>query len=184
MKYLQTYSEQSELCNESLRDKMTPVSDEEIINKLKDKNYPNHPKIISHLFYDKKIDLLKSIINDKDVNISPEGLNELLSLSCNHGYTDLVKLCIEKGVDIQQSYNSIQGVTDLLVISHKYDDILKILVDAGLDPKKTIQKAEDDEYYNHVGYYETIIELIKKFNLEDEFEGIIDNYEKYYKPNM
>jgi len=168
--------------NEKLTDKMTPVTDDDIINKLKESD-KNHASIISTIFYKKNFDLLSKIINS-DVELSQDGLNELLSLACRYGHKDLVEYSIEKGADLQQWKNSSYEATDLLVLAHEYDDILSILVQSGLDPEETIERAEENEYFNNTQYYEIIIDLIYKFNLEDEFYGIIYNYEEHYKPNM
>jgi len=93
MKYLQTYSEQSELCNESLRDKMTPKSEDDIRNKIK--NQPFYEKVLLSAEYG-LLDILKDALENSGTLVDNEFINEVLKKASKKGQTDIVLYLIDK----------------------------------------------------------------------------------------
>ena len=86
MKYLQTY-------NESLRDKMTPVSDDDIRNKIK--GQPFYGRVLLSAEYG-LLDILKDALENSGTLVDNEFINEVLKKASKKGQTDIVLYLIDK----------------------------------------------------------------------------------------
>ena len=75
MKHLKTYTEQSKLCNESLRDMMKPKSDDEIEDAIK--NLPNEKRVYYFIKHG-MIDELKKVFENSSIDVNTEAANFLL----------------------------------------------------------------------------------------------------------
>ena len=81
MKHLRTYNEQSELCNESLRDEMKPMSDEQIKDKVGDEKFEEYKKLTElEEFLNKKPFTTCEILNNLPDNLYPETLTDTIKL--------------------------------------------------------------------------------------------------------
>jgi ankyrin repeat protein len=117
MKYLKTY-------NESLRDKMTPKSDEEILKELGDLTPDDM------LFQSSKYNFLKGVKKalemGADINYKNKINNTSLIMSSGKGYKNVVELLLKNDADV--NIRNIGGFSALNLASKKgYKEIVELL---------------------------------------------------------
>jgi ankyrin repeat protein len=156
MKYLKTY-------NESLRDKMKPKSDEEILRELDDLSPEELLFISIENNYIKGVEKVLKL--GADINYKYKyGWTPLLFATMK-GHKDIVEFLIENGADINVKYGA-DGNTPLLFATRcEYKDIVEILLKNGADTN-----IKDDRGYTALMYAseyfykdKEIIKLLKKY---------------------
>ena len=174
---------------ESVRDKMTPKSEEDILNRVKDYS----PEKIFDLSFRMKFPFLLKYAIEKGASPELENDNGVpyFILACIEGLYDFVKIFIEEGVDINMQvrrertplieavYERHKDVVKLLLdngadvnilddigstaIFHSYDvDITKMLIEHGADINAKDKFGRTALYYaRELGYSNDIIELLQ-----------------------
>jgi len=122
MKYLQTY-------NESLRDKMTPKSKEEILKKIKGLE----PEEILKLGADSNTMELIDIALEEGADVN-HSLAEALLSAAMKGHVDITKKLLQYGADPNLGFKY-----SIYAIYNKFE-IMKLLIEYGLDIN-----ADDDQ---------------------------------------
>ena len=153
MKYLKSY-------NESLRDKMKPKSDEEILKGLSNLT-PNEL-----LFKSTENNFLKGVKKAIDLGVDinivdKHGWTALMYTSVN-GDKKIAELLIQNGADINiRNYN--ENVALIIATMNNQKEIIKLLIQNGADiniKNRFGRTALDLAFYKK---FNDIVELLKKY---------------------
>jgi hypothetical protein len=159
MKYLKTY-------NESLRDKMKPKSDKEILKDLG--NLSPDEMLIKSTEHNFLKGVQKSLERGADVNCVNKYTNTPLLIACWKNYFDIIKFLLENGANV--NCQNLHGETPLFMIIYRSDSFeeqfssVELLLKYGADP-----------YINLYDSEQNIFDYITNDKMKD---FILDNYEK------
>jgi len=177
MKYLKTYREQYNFCNESIKYFLKPKKEEDvlnIINKLTPKD-----KLYKGCTYG-LLSVVKDAIEKDGVDPSISR-NEPLEIACEHGNIDIVKYLL--------TFDSVDPSTDrnspiISAAMYGYEDLVKLLLkDERVDPSdkhnRALKKADQNKYNKIVKILLNDDRVINRLKMDDELSFYIreKNYE-------
>ena len=154
LKYLKSY-------NESLRDKMKPKSDEEI---LKDLGKLSPEEMLLTSIKNNYVNGVKKAL-ERGVNINKKNERDYnrtaLLYASIYGYKNIVEILLKNGADI--NIQDVNGWTALIFASnHGHKDIVEILLKNGADVNKKIFNGETALMSASNKGYKEIVELLLK----------------------
>lgn len=160
MKYLKTY-------NESLRDKMKPKSNEEILKEL-DGLSP-----IDLLFKSAENNYLngvkKALEKGVDINVTYDGVwnRSALIIATIKGYKDIVEFLIKNGADVDNKKNKYDWTALMYASREGYKDIVELLLKNGADVNSKTIMNDTALYFATIYEHDDIVDLLKKHGAKE-----------------
>ena len=145
MKILKSY-------NESLRDKMIPKPDEDILSGLKKLNPLDRINKINIYRLGKKFYPSVDEILKASEQMTPQ---DKLNIGCKNGIIELVKIAIEEGVDINNSKSLVNACL------YGHFDVAKYLIENGADVNRTNDKHSPLTLSASYGYFDIVKLLVE-----------------------